>query len=281
MIIDSHTHTAYSKHATGSVDDIVRAAIVFGVNVLTITDHAPFAIDSDNRLLESELDTYLDDIRRARHKYAGHIKILAGLEVDYMLGARRHAERLLSSLDLDFVVGSVHYLSVDGQRVNVWDLRRLNEPAVLKQFSLSLEESVSCGLFDAIGHPDSMLRSVPAARWRELFLPLVPLFQRHDVSYELNASGPRKSSWDSSKKCEFNGRWSYPCRETLPELLSSGATFTVGSDAHNPADVGVGLNDMLAELAPIGLKSICYYEDRQRIEVAIGNPRQLAVQAAA
>ena len=272
MIIDSHTHTAYTKHATGSVDDVVRAAIAVGVDVLTITDHAPFSIDSGNRLLASELDAYLDDVYRARKEYAGQIKILAGLEVDYMLGARRHAERLLSCLDLDFVVGSVHYLSIDGQRVNVWDLSRLNEPAVLEQFSLSLEESLSCGLFDSIGHPDSLLRSVPAWRWRELFLPLVPLFQRHGVSYELNASGPRKSSWDSSKNCEFNGRWSYPCRETLPELLSSGATFTVGSDAHNPADVGAGLNDMLTELAPIGLNSICYYEERRRIDVAVGNP---------
>ncbi|WP_218008649.1 histidinol-phosphatase [Hydrogenophaga flava] len=281
MIIDSHTHTAYSKHATGSVDDVVRAAIAVGVSVLTITDHAPFVIDSVNRLLESELDAYLDDICRARNKYAGHIKILAGLEMDYMLGARRHAESLLSTLDLDFVVGSVHYLPIDGQRVNVWDLTRLNEAAVLEQFFLSLEESVCSGLFDAIGHPDSLLRSVPVSRWRELFIPLAPLFQRYDVSYELNASGPRKSSWDSSMKCEFNGRWSYPCRETLPELLSSGATFTVGSDAHTPADVGAGLNDMLDELVPIGLNCICYYEGRQRIEVAVGKPRQLSVQASA
>lgn len=270
MIIDSHTHTAYSKHATGSVDEVVRAAIAAGVDVLTITDHAPFHIDSCNRLLESELAVYLDEIRRARVEHAGQIRILTGLEVDYTLGGRSHAERLLSNLDLDFVIGSIHYLHLDGQRVNVWDLQRLNEPAVIDQFFLTLEEAVSCGLFDSIGHPDALLRSVPASHWAERFLPLAPLFRREDVSYELNASGLRKSSWDAATQQEQHGRWSYPSREALPELLSCGVSFTVGSDAHAPTDVGAGVCNMLSELIPFGLQSICYYEGRQRIELSLG-----------
>ncbi|WP_022982657.1 histidinol-phosphatase [Ideonella sp. B508-1] len=272
MIVDSHTHTAYSKHATGSVDDVVRSAIAAGVDVLTITDHAPFHVDSDNRLLERELDAYLDDIRRARAEHAGRIRILTGLEVDYMSDARAHAERLLANLDLDFVIGSIHYLMVGGTRVNVWDLARLNEPAVLDHFFLALEESVGSGLFDAIGHPDALLRSVPAFYWHTRFLPLADLFRRHDVSYELNASGLRKSSWDPVTRREHHGSWSYPSREALPQLLACGATFTVGSDAHTPDSVGSGLRDMLAELVPLGLHAICYYEGRQRVEVRL-DPR--------
>lgn len=55
-MIDSHSHTLYSKHATGSVDELVRSSIAAGISILTITDHAPFPVDADNRLLESELD---------------------------------------------------------------------------------------------------------------------------------------------------------------------------------------------------------------------------------
>lgn len=269
MIVDSHTHTAYSKHATGSVDDVVRAAIAAGVDVLTLTDHAPFPVDSENRLLERELDAYMDDIRRARVEHAGRIRILTGLEVDYMPGARAHAERLLANLDLDFVVGSIHYLMVGGARVNVWDLARLNEPAVLDHFFLALEESVGSGLFDAIGHPDALLRSVPASHWHARFLPLADLFRRHNVSYELNASGLRKSYWDPVTRQEHHGNWSYPSREALPQLLTCGASFTVGSDAHTPDDVGAGVVAMLAELIPLGLHTICYYEGRQRVDVRL------------
>ncbi|MEN1753624.1 PHP domain-containing protein, partial [Pseudomonas aeruginosa] len=48
-MIDSHSHTSYSKHATGTVDELVRASIAAGVTILTITDHAPFPVDTDNR----------------------------------------------------------------------------------------------------------------------------------------------------------------------------------------------------------------------------------------
>jgi len=58
-MIDSHSHTFYSKHAIGTVDELVRASIAAGVTVLTITDHAPFPVDMDNRLLASELDRLL------------------------------------------------------------------------------------------------------------------------------------------------------------------------------------------------------------------------------
>ena len=83
-MIDSHCHTYYSKHATGTVDELVRASITTGVTVLTITDHAPFPVDSGNRLLESELEQYVADIDSARQTYLGQITILCGLELDYM-----------------------------------------------------------------------------------------------------------------------------------------------------------------------------------------------------
>lgn len=76
-MIDSHSHTSYSKHATGTVDELVRASIAAGVTNLTITDHAPFPVDTDNRLLASELDRYFADIERARKIYQGQITICA------------------------------------------------------------------------------------------------------------------------------------------------------------------------------------------------------------
>ncbi len=75
-MIDSHSHTSYSKHAIGTVDELVRASIAAGVTVLTITDHAPFPVDTDNRLLASELDRYFADIERAREIFQGQITIL-------------------------------------------------------------------------------------------------------------------------------------------------------------------------------------------------------------
>lgn len=114
-MIDSHCHTSYSKHATGTVDDLVRASITAGVSILTITDHAPFPVDINNRLLASELDCYFADIERARQTYQGQITILRGLELDYMLGTEAYNLELLARYPMDFVIGSIHYVEVPGE----------------------------------------------------------------------------------------------------------------------------------------------------------------------
>lgn len=41
-MIDSHVHSAYSKHASGSIEQVIISAIDKGISILTITDHAPF-----------------------------------------------------------------------------------------------------------------------------------------------------------------------------------------------------------------------------------------------
>ncbi|ASV34912.1 histidinol-phosphatase [Pseudomonas reactans] len=270
-MIDSHSHTFYSKHAIGTVDELVRASIKAGVRVLTITDHAPFPVDSDNRLLESELDSYFADIQRAQAAYRGEIKILRGLEFDYMPGSDIYNRALLARHELDFVIGSIHYVEVPGEpMVKVWELPRLAAQNFLDRYFADLEALLRSGLFDAVGHADTLLRGVDEEVVLRHFEPLLPLFARNGVAYELNASGIRKSSLDNASGREVHGRWSYPSRALLPHLIEHQAAFTVGSDTHDPRDAGAGIRELLQSLQPLGLQSICYYESRRRVDVPLG-----------
>lgn len=161
-MIDSHSHTFYSKHAIGTVDELVRASVAAGVTVLTITDHAPFPVDMDNRLLASELDCYFADIERAREIYQGQITILCGLELDYMPGTDAFNRELLARYPMDFVIGSIHYVEVpDEAMVKVWELPRLAGQVFLDRYFANLEGLLDSGLFDAVGHADALLRGVP------------------------------------------------------------------------------------------------------------------------
>jgi histidinol-phosphatase (PHP family) len=195
MMIDCHVHTFYSKHATGTVDEVVRAALAKGVNVLTFTDHAPFHVDSLNRLLESELDQYFDDIERAQTEYRGQIKILRGLELDYLPGASDYTARMLARYDLDFAIGSIHYISMaNGDEVKVWELARLNNPAVLKRYFSTLAELLECGLFDAVGHADTLLRGVSSPVVHRYVEPLLPATTSHSNS---TLQGCARRRWTS------------------------------------------------------------------------------------
>lgn len=269
-MIDSHTHTKYSKHAHGTVAELVEAAVQQQITVLTITDHAPFYVDADNRLLSEELFPYLEEVQRARQHYADDIKILLGLELDYMSGSEAYTRQLLDGLELDFVIGSIHYVPVGRELVKVWELPRLNDKPVLDAYFAALEELVTCDLFDAVGHADTLLRGVPEADLSARLGALVPYFADGRIAYELNASGARKSVYDPTTRQEHaTGYTSYPSQPTVRALLSAGAVFTIGSDAHAPADVGAGIDAMLQDLQPLGLETVSYFDRRQRIDVPL------------
>ncbi len=269
-MIDSHSHTLYSKHATGSVDELVRSSIAAGISILTITDHAPFPVDADNRLLESELDRYFADIEQARMAYEGKIIILQGLEFDYMPGSEAFTRDLLARYPLDFAIGSVHYVEVPGEpMVKVWDLSRLAAEAFLDRYFANLEGLIACGLFDAVGHADTLLRGLPENVFLHRVEPLLALLARSGMAFELNASGLRKSSLSPLTGQEVQGLWSYPSQRLLPQLIAHDVPFTIGSDTHAPEDAGAGVAKLMRELRPLGLGRISYYQGRRRIDVGI------------
>lgn len=269
-VIDSHSHTFYSKHATGTVDELVCASIEAGVSVLTITDHAPFFVDTNNRLLESELEYYFADIDRAKHNYKDSIKILSGLELDYMPGCEDYNHKLVSQYPVDFAIGSIHFVKLpDGEMVKVWELPRLNDQDFLDQYFMNLEALIKCQIFDAVGHADTLLRGVPNSVILRSFEPLLKLVARSGIAFELNASGLRKSSLHHVTGEEVYGQWSYPSRELLRQLISYDIPFTVGSDAHKPTDAGAGIAELMQTLLPSGVRCISYYEERQRFDVDI------------
>ncbi|MGI2166493.1 histidinol-phosphatase [Shewanella oncorhynchi] len=276
-MIDSHCHTFYSKHAVGTVDELVQASIAAGVTVLTITDHAPFPIDKDNRLVESELERYFADIDKAQENYKGEITLLRGLELDFILGSEVYTSRLLQNYPLDFVLGSIHYVTAkDDSMIKVWDLPRLKNTDFLDRYFASIESLIECGLFDAVGHVDCLLRGISEDEFLFRAERLLPAIVRSGIAYELNSSGLRKSIFNSESDKELMGVWSYPSRIFVTKLLALDVPFTVGSDVHTPADAGAGITELIEALKPTGLHEISYFVQRQRIDVAL-DKLQLAV----
>ncbi|MBI0471270.1 histidinol-phosphatase [Pectobacterium parmentieri] len=269
-MIDSHSHTFYSKHAVGSVDELVCASISAGVTVLTITDHAPFMVDSSNRLLEVELEQYFTDIDNARHAYRGDITLLSGLELDYMPGTEHYTRELLARYPLDFAIGSIHYVTLDHEpMVKVWELQRLSEAVFLQRYFDSVQQLLESGLFDAIGHADSLLRGISETRYLHYIEPLLATLVQSGVAWECNTSGLRKTTLDPALGKEVKGLWSYPSRNLLTQLIELKVPFTIGSDVHDPRDAGAGIAELMPELRRLGLQHLSYFHQRQRTDITL------------
>lgn len=263
-MLDLHTHSKYSKHATGEVEDVVKSAIAKGVQVLCLTDHAPYMVDSDNRILESELHDYVNEVRFIASRYSDKIKVFVGLEVDYHPDHENYIANLLQSVEVDYVIGAIHYVYIDGERINVWDIESLSSEEFTNNYFLYMKHMISSGFFDSIAHPDTIMRGgISPREFYERFLPLAQEMKSRGVSYEINCSSRSKPNYDPKTKSKTIGEAVYPNYELVATLVDQGLSFTVGSDAHKPSDVGNEIRENLELCMKIGMETITYYEARK------------------
>jgi histidinol-phosphatase (PHP family) len=80
-----HTHTPLCRHATGSPEEYVDAAIAAGITEYGISDHAPQVPEpfDDWRMAEADWPRYMEWIGRAEVYAAGRIPVRCGLECDW------------------------------------------------------------------------------------------------------------------------------------------------------------------------------------------------------
>jgi histidinol-phosphatase (PHP family) len=272
-MIDSHVHSKYSKHAFGDIENIVLLAIERGIKVITITDHAPFPIDKNNRLLDYELKDYFEDINYVKVKYSAYIKILKGLEIDYLPDYENYIHDLISNMEIDFLIGSIHYVYINNQeRINVWDIEKINNEKFIIMYFSYLKNLIQFNIFDSIGHPDSILRGgVSSNIFIDNFVDLIPLIQKSNISYEINSSGMRKTTYDLNALKDVKGIWNFPLISLIKILNENNVNFTIGSDSHSPEEIGLGINIILNILKDIKVKELSYYQQRNLFKIDIND----------
>ncbi|KAA9002431.1 histidinol-phosphatase HisJ [Paenibacillus spiritus] len=273
MLIDYHTHHERCGHASGKLEDYVRRAIGLGYSQLGLSDHLPLLhVDPDRYYPEmamplSELPRYVEECLELREKYRGSIEIRVGLEADYIEGYEEEIARVLEPYPWDYLIGSVHFLGewdiTDFRQTAGWEGRDPLE--VYRAYYRAVKRSAATGMYDIIGHMDVVKRfgfgpdtEEGRAEARELALDALRGIAASGAAMELNASGLTK-----------------PCKEMFPapyllrEARALGIPLTLGSDAHDPAKLGEGLDAARAQLREIGFTELAVFEGRRRSAVPL------------
>jgi histidinol-phosphatase (PHP family) len=120
-MIDYHVHTSLCNHATGTMEQYVRAAVAKGAATICFLDHLTFQeAGRANAMFPREVPMYVYEARRLARQYRDRISVRVGLEIDF---SPRHVDRcreIVDTFDLDVVGSSVHFL----------DGRRCGQPAI-------------------------------------------------------------------------------------------------------------------------------------------------------
>ncbi len=110
ILEDFHVHTNFCD-GSDSPEDIIQEAIKRGMTRLGFSGHSFTAFDTEPCMSLDGTQRYMKKIHSLKEKYAGQIEILCGTEQDY------YSE--MTTAGYDYVIGSVHYVRVDGEYISV------------------------------------------------------------------------------------------------------------------------------------------------------------------
>ena len=263
FMVDYHIHTPRCGHASGELSDYVERCIIKGISEIGIADHFPLLHIKDPRLSMSleELPYYVEDFERLRDCFPKAVLKL-GVEADYVPSELEKLSNLIKDYPFDYVYGAVHYIDgwgfddpryLDGY--GHWDLFEL-----WSRYFETLGDAAECGIFDILAHPDLIKKFgfKPDEDLSSIYLKAVRRIAKAGVTVEVNTAGLRKPVGEI-----------YPSSDFLMLCKDNGVAVTLGSDAHNPEEVGAGFDLALEMLNKCGYEEIAVFRERRRSSVRI------------
>lgn len=237
IAVDLHTHTHHS-HGQSSTEAMYFAARDKGLGILGFSEHSPrpegyrYPTDYQEKL-NSRFALYADEVRAmaARGKGEG-VRVLLGLEVDYIRGKEDYAAALRMSQPFDYIIGGLHYQGHWGFDFTADDWVPMSRAERFESYARYYDDLASMcatGLFHIAAHPDliklftiddfnAWLESGPAlAKVRKALQAI----RDNGMLMEISSAGLRK-----------------PCKEIYPGpkimtiAAELGLAVSFGSDAH-------------------------------------------------
>lgn len=253
-----HSHTQWCDgHAP--ISDFAQAAVDAGFTHYAFTPHSPVPIASPCNMAAESVPEFLDEVERLRSLYDGRITLLSGMEVDYLSPRWGPANPYFSSLGLDIIIGSVHFIptqdgelvDIDGSaerfRRNMHELFHDDIRYVVDTFYHQSQAMIAAGGFDIIGHFDKIgynaslySPGITAEPWYKAHVAdIIDALAKTDIVAEIN-----------TKAYHQNGRF-FPEPVYWTELQRRGIPTVVNSDAHRPELINAGRNEAFARLRAI------------------------------
>ncbi len=251
---DYHVHTKFSD-GKEYPDKYIIPAIRQGIRELGFSEHLSlFRSDQTFGMNPERLQDYLDCIEDLK-KSNDSLLIRTGLEVDYIPGREKETETFLENKNLDYRIGSVHYMGETTVDHGPEFYEGKNIDTLYESYFEYVIGASSSGLFDIIGHCD-LIRIycfTPLSDPERLYRRLAKSMSKNDVAFELNTNGRNKPLADF-----------YPDRRFLHIFREENVPVCVNSDAHMPSRIGQYFDEAYQLLRSAGYTEMAVFSSRKR-----------------
>jgi histidinol-phosphatase (PHP family) len=265
-MVDYHVHPDFSHDAEGSVDEFCARAVELGLEEICFTTHYepdPARKDIERVRVSGRVqpvdsdwpDVYFAAIWAAAAKFPGLV-VLAGVEVGYEPGLEGVISDFLGRHPFDFVLGAVHCLDhvclTARDELDQFKSEYLpsGPESVAERYFYNVRAAAGCQLFDCLAHLDIYRKYVEPlfdSRFTQTadsrLPPVLKFVAESGTGIEVNTSALRRGNAEP-----------YPALHVLRLAWDAGVrVFTTGSDAHRPADLGMGLETAVQALRGLGV----------------------------
>lgn len=251
---DYHIHTTFSD-GRSAPEDYIESALNAGLSEIGFSEHlTPFMPPQKWNMDPGNIGKYVEHIDSLRRSIK-QVKVRTGLEVDFFPGREEETRAILSSLPLDYVIGSVHYqgdVTVDlgPEYYEGKDIDNL-----YYTFFETVNAAVRSRLFDIIAHCDliRIYNYKPSRDTEPYYRKLARTMKKNNVAFEINTNGRNRPVGDF-----------YPDRKFLHIFREENVPVCVNSDAHMPSRVGQYFDEAYRLLKDAGYTEMAVFENRKR-----------------
>ncbi len=278
MLIDHHMHLERGEYTFAYLDQMIAGGRKRGVEELGITEHSHHFHEfmpcyqsvvrdesivgryqdqwlQGKRKFVYRLDEWVEFIQRAK---AEGYPVKLGIEVCYFPGEEKRLAEILQPYPWDYVTGSVHWLGGWGYDHlplrDEWQRRGID--TIYADYIQVLEQSISSGLFDVIGHPFviGMYGDHPSFDLEPHYQRLAQAMGESGVCAEIN----------TGMLYRYPAQQITPPRAFVEQLHRHGIPIVLGSDAHEPDHVGTALDQAVRVAKECGYTESVRFLSRER-----------------
>jgi histidinol-phosphatase (PHP family) len=258
LCADYHTHPQGHRvqpYTIALLQPWIDSARAKGITDLAFTDHDRYHAGVNFEVLERLREANPD------------VKIRAGIEWDNDPATSDAGRKWIEQNweQLDFVLGSVHYLDEPDQMFDTipdgagqFVGRDPNE--IYRDYFSRVRTIAESGLVDCLAHIDliKIHGHRPCGDITPLVREALDLVQSHNLAIELSTAGWRKPINEL-----------YPSDEIIRLAIKRGIPFTIASDAHSWAQLGENYDRLAKKIAQLEIHKISLFEKHQRIRYSV------------
>lgn len=220
-----HTHTSRCRHAVGTDEDYVIAAIESGFKVLGFSDHSPMIFDDGHesgfRMLLKDTDDYVKSIRHLQEKYKDKIDIKLGFELEYLPKLFDRIIDYLDQFDYDYLILGQHFTDNEYEASAHYCGSATIQKKHLDKYIAQALDGLKTGKFAYIAHPDLIKYKGPDSIYKDRMTYFCREIKKLGYPIEFNKYG-------------YTDRRNYPDRRFWEIAAEVGNDVIIGFDAHYP-----------------------------------------------